>query len=196
MTPSDILPQKHRTCLVAVGSNLTSAWGDPRETVRKSLQLLGESVGVIRAASRLYRTPAFPAGSGPDFVNAAVKFETSLDAPAVLKAVHAIEAEAGRERKSRWAARPLDLDLIALDDLVLPDRATYERWSALDMEAQLQQTPPDLILPHPRLQDRAFVLVPLAEVAPEWRHPVLGLSVAQMRDRLGQATLREVVPLQ
>lgn len=91
--------------------------------------------------------------------------------------------------------RTLDLDLIALGDAVLPDAATQAQWRGLDPEAQRRLAPDRLILPHPRLQDRSFVLVPLADVAPDWRHPVLGLTVREMLAARPVAERSEVVPL-
>jgi len=78
---------------------------------------------------------------------------------------------------------------------VLPDPAGFRHWLDLPPEAQSREAPDRLILPHPRMQDRAFVLVPLADVAPDWRHPVLGRTVTQMRDALPAGLLAEVVPL-
>lgn len=130
--------------------------------------------------SALYRTPAFPAGAEPDFVNAALTFDSPLDPDQVLQLFHRIEAAHARTRRHRWAGRTLDIDLIAAGDAVLPDRATWRRWHDLPPAAQRSETPAELILPHPRLQDRGFVLVPLMDVAPEWRHPVLGRTIAQM----------------
>ena len=128
-------------------------------------------------------------------MNAAIRID-SADAPEViLTRLHAIETRHGRTRAQRWGMRTLDLDLLSVGDLVLPDTVTHAEWRALPPDLQRMRAPDDLILPHPRLQDRAFVLVPLADVAPDWVHPVLGLSVVDMRDRLPAADLAEVVAL-
>jgi 2-amino-4-hydroxy-6-hydroxymethyldihydropteridine diphosphokinase len=113
-----------------------------------------------------------------------------------LSRLHAIEARFGRERVRRWGPRTLDLDLLAYGELVLPDAVTQDRWRGLSPADQATQAPAELILPHPRLQDRAFVLVPLADVAPDWRHPRLGLTVLEMLNRLELAEIAAVTPLE
>ncbi len=134
--------------------------------------------------SAFYDTPCFPAGAGPDYVNAAAKLRGALPPARVLQTFLEIEARFGRMRQQRWGMRTLDLDLLAAGDLVLPDAPEQTRWRTLDPVRQQQITPPDLILPHPRLQDRAFVLVPLCDIAPDWVHPLTGYSVRQMHDAL------------
>ncbi|XDA98759.1 2-amino-4-hydroxy-6-hydroxymethyldihydropteridine diphosphokinase [Sulfitobacter sp. LCG007] len=190
------LPEFQRNCLVAGGANLTSSFGGPAATLRNAFQLMGENVGVIRATSRFYRTPAYPAGAGPDYVNAATWLVTDRQPLEILDMLHAIEAEAGRVRTRRWAARGLDLDLLAIDDLVLPDTDGYRAWADLAPQEQMREAPSELILPHPRIQDRAFVLVPLADIAPDWRHPVLDRTVREMLDGQPEAALGEIVALQ
>lgn len=150
---------------------------------------------VIRARSRNFQTPAFPAGTGPDFVNAAVALEGAFDAHEVLAHLHSVEAEMGRTREVRWGARTLDLDLIAIEDQVLPDAQTHQYWRELPLEVQKTTTPADLILPHPRLAERAFVLVPLCDIAADWHHPVTGASARTMLNALTQAQRDEVVAL-
>jgi 2-amino-4-hydroxy-6-hydroxymethyldihydropteridine diphosphokinase len=150
---------------------------------------------VIRAISPFYATPCFPAGAGPDYVNAAVALKWDRTAKEVLTALHRIEAELGRSRVQRWGQRTVDLDLIAIGDQVMPDAQTFAHWRDLPLDQQMKEAPDQLILPHPRMQDRAFVLVPLADVAPDWVHPVSGLSVVQMRDALDPAVRAEVVAL-
>ena len=172
--------QMGQCALIAFGSNDNSIWGDAKETVQKAMFLVSKSAISVAHHSGLFATPAFPADSGPDYVNAAMAFQTMLSAPALLSALHDIEAAAGRERRQRWGQRTLDLDLIALDDQVLPDDATHQRWRDLPLADQQRTAPEQLILPHPRLQERAFVLVPLLDVAPDWQHPLLKRTNTQI----------------
>ena len=186
-------------CLIALGANLPLRAGaqesGPGATLDAALRRLEAVTGAAALVSGFYRSPAFPPGSGPDFVNAAAALRLG-DAPeAVLAHLHAVEAEFGRRREARWGARTLDLDLIAVGDRVLPDVAAQARWRALDPRAAQGQAPDRLILPHPRMQERAFVLVPLADVAPDWRHPLLGRTVREMLAGLPEAARGEVVAL-
>jgi 2-amino-4-hydroxy-6-hydroxymethyldihydropteridine diphosphokinase len=182
--------------LIALGGNLAGDSGPPEATIRAAISEIAQAIGPIVAASPLYRTPCFPAGAGPDYVNAAIRLERGDDPAAILTALHAIETRHGRARLQRWGMRTLDLDLLAVGDLILPDAARQGEWRALPADLQRMRAPDELILPHPRLQDRAFVLVPLADVAPDWVHPVLGLSVAEMRDALPAGDRAEVVALE
>lgn len=149
----------------------------------------------IPAVSRLYRTPSFPEGAGPDYVNAAAILVSDAKPGVILDALHSVEAAFGRTRERRWGNRGLDLDLLASGNSILPDRATYDEWRTLPLEQQMEQAPDTLVLPHPRLHERGFVLVPLAEIAPNWRHPVLGKTVSEMLGDLGAADLAGIEPL-
>lgn len=166
------------------------------QTVAAALLRISAKLGGALQQSGFYATPAFPAGAGPAFVNAAAVVETDMTPAAILTVLHRIEAEAARTRDLRWGQRTLDLDLIGFGDQVLPDAATFHHWRNLPLAAQQEIAPSQLILPHPRMQDRAFVLVPLADVAPHWRHPVLGRTVTQMRDACPADDLASVTPLQ
>jgi len=167
---------------IALGSNLSVDEDEPKQVLQKAMEGLTEHDVQILAQSRFYSTPAFPAGSGPEFVNAAAKVAHLGSAENLMSILHAVEANFGRLRDQRWSARVLDLDLIAAEDLVLPNLERFEYWRNLDVATQMTATPEELILPHPRLQDRSFVLVPMLDIAPEWRHPVLQKTIQELAD--------------
>jgi len=150
---------------------------------------------VIRAVSRFFASSFFPPGAGPDYVNAVVRLSTDLAPQALLAVLHEIEASFGRERQLRWGMRTLDLDLLTMDDIVAPDPAAQDRWRGLDDAAQRRLAPDGLILPHPRLQDRGFVLVPLADIAPDWVHPVLRQPVSALLAALPAGDLAQIRPI-
>jgi 2-amino-4-hydroxy-6-hydroxymethyldihydropteridine diphosphokinase len=145
--------------LIALGSNLPSRVGTPCETLRAALVELACEDVRIAAVSSFYKTKAWPDPSDPSFVNAAAQIETELTPEALIARLHEVERSFGRERGVRNAPRTLDLDLLDYDGRV---------------EDGL------LVLPHPRIASRGFVLVPLCEVAPDWRHPVSGLTVQSL----------------
>lgn len=139
--------------LIALGGNI----GDVRATFPKAISnILGMAQTTLLARSSDYRTPPWGEEAQDPFINACVEVETSLDPHALLFTLQKIEKRFGRVRDQRWGPRTLDLDLLAYDDAVINQ--------------------PDLTLPHPRLFERAFVLVPLAEIAPD--RVIAGQSVA------------------
>lgn len=180
---------------VALGGNSALDGKSVHEALNESISLLDSGEMTLRSRSRMYSTPCFPAGAGPDFVNAAAVFRTSLPPEAVLRRLHEVESVFGRERKVRWSERTLDLDLLGYGDAVAPDEPTFRRWADLPLERQTREAPDRLILPHPRMQDRAFVLVPMAEIAPDWRHPVFGLTVAEMAAAIPAEERAQIAPL-
>ena len=142
--------------LIAAGSNLQFCGLDSQDIVLRAFQALSR-MSHLKQVSSLYETPAWPDPADPPFVNAVAEIETDMGPEALLEALHAIEAGFGRRRSERNAPRTLDLDLLAYGDLIREEAAGP-------------------ILPHPLLKTRAFVLVPLVEIAPDWRHPVTGES--------------------
>lgn len=174
--------EERNEALVAVGGNQPFAGMSLPDTIRAALAAIPRAGIEMVNESFLYSTPCFPAGAGPDYVNAAVsvRLDGAMGAAALLDLLHSIEADFGRERQARWGARSVDLDLLALGDMVVPDGATWDHWGGLSPTRQAVEAPNQLILPHPRIQDRAFVLVPLADIAPGWVHPVLKKSVSAM----------------
>ena len=161
--------------LVALGANLpTAAYGPPERALAEALRRLDARGAATRARSRLWRTAPVPASDQPDYVNAVARLETALAPEALLGEMLAVERELGRERRERWGPRTIDLDLLAYDAVVLDA--------------------PALTLPHPRLAERAFVLLPLADVAPGWRHPVSGLKVEELIARLPAEARAGVTP--
>ena len=148
--------------LVAIGANLPGPRGEPPLLAcRAAAEALGRLPGLrLVAVSRWYGTAPQPPSSQPDYVNGVARLQGEADPAWLLARLQAIEVEAGRRRGVPNAARTLDLDLIAMGDLL--------------------REAPDPVLPHPRAHRRAFVLVPLADVAPNWRHPLLHQSVAEL----------------
>jgi len=187
---TDPIPPK--IACIALGSNQPIGELAPPDVLKTAIDALNTRVGAIRARSDIYQTPCFPEGAGPDFANAVVTLTCDSPAETLLTHLHALEADFGRVRAARWSQRSLDLDLLAVDQEIAPDAATVQAWIDLPLQAQMREAPSDLVLPHPRLQDRAFVLVPLAQIAPDWVHPVLNRSVAEMCDMLPKAVRAKV----
>ena len=158
--------------LIALGGNV----GDVRATFEKAIaNICGMAQGVLLARSSDYATPPWGDEQQAAFINACIEIETDLDPHALLFTLHRIEKKFGRDRadERRWGPRTLDLDLIAYDDVSIEK--------------------PELTLPHPRLFERAFVLVPLAEIAPD--RVIAGRSVSAALARLSTAGLERLPDL-
>lgn len=163
---------------VALGANLSGPWGGPEAGVKEALQRFASYGIKVVAVSALYRTPAITPYAQPDFVNAVAKVESALSPKALLAQLHRIEEAFGRVRTQRWQERTLDLDLLDYDGLSWPEAAANQ-----------------LVLPHPRLSMRGFVLVPLAEIAPDWRHPVTGKSALDLLESLPESEKRGITAI-
>ncbi|MBV1925745.1 MAG: 2-amino-4-hydroxy-6-hydroxymethyldihydropteridine diphosphokinase [Rhodobacteraceae bacterium] len=183
------------SALIAIGSNLPTSVGDSAQTLGHAIHSLSDSGITLTAISRFFRTPFFPSKVAPDFVNAAILVTSNQNPAGLLAELHRIEQEFGRLRVQRWGSRKLDLDLLAVGQTVLPDTSTQRHWMNMSPAAQQHQAPDQLVLPHPRLQDRAFVLVPLSDIAPDWIHPVLCKTVSQMCSDLPAEDVAAVQPV-
>ena len=177
---------------IALGSNAVTMDESSISILQKAISAISERLCFVDVTSSFYQTPCFPVGAGPDYVNAVIAVRSDLEPRDLLAGLHQIEADFGRVREVRWGQRTLDLDLVATEDCILPDVEAVRTWIDLPMERQMSEAPSELLLPHPRLQDRAFVLVPWAEIAPDWRHPILGLTVREMLDALPEREKAEI----
>jgi 2-amino-4-hydroxy-6-hydroxymethyldihydropteridine diphosphokinase len=178
--------------LLALGSNVSNDLQDSYDLVKKSISELCKKTIKKINISNFYQTPAFPIGAGPDFINCVISAYTELDSLALLEELHWIEAKFGRKRLKRWGQRTLDIDLLDYDFNIKPNITYVQEWLNMPLGQQLKQFPNQLILPHPRLQERAFVLIPMVDVAPDWMHPILGKTTLEMRDALSLKTLNEI----
>lgn len=141
---------------IALGSNL----GDSQRTLESALKTLSNTPGIqLQVQSPIYRTVAVGPPQ-PDYLNACALFATTLEPAEFLETLLKTETQFGRVRRERWGARLLDLDLLLFDDLILHQ--------------------PNLEIPHPRMRERAFVLVPLNDIVPNWIEPISGKPIAEL----------------
>lgn len=146
--------------VIALGANIPSAVGSPVETLRAALALLEERGIRIEAVSGFHQSEAWPDPSDPAFTNAVAWIETDLEPAALLALLHDVETALGRKRSTPNAPRTLDLDLI-------------------DYRGRVEAVGPPA-LPHPRMGKRRFVLEPLREILPDWRHPETGETAGEL----------------
>ena len=184
--------QNDHQFLIALGSNISLGRIQPLEIIKMAITELIETHINLVSLSRFYETPAYPEGSGPSFINSVVKVEANYSPYGILKKLHEIEEKFKRQRNSRWGARTLDLDLIATNGQVLPSNEVFQYWFDLSFSEQIAKTPSELILPHPRIQDRVFVLSPLLDIEPNWIHPILNKTVVQLYEELPGQTKKDI----
>jgi 2-amino-4-hydroxy-6-hydroxymethyldihydropteridine diphosphokinase len=169
---------------IALGSNRAGRWGEPEEALDRAVEEL-EARGVeVTARSSWYRTAPFGNVNQPAFVNGVIAVETELSPRALLDLCHEVEAAAGRRRGVRWGPRHLDIDLVAYH---------HRHVEGAGERAKLAGGRLPLMLPHPGLRLRPFVLVPLREIAPHWRHPFTGETAGDMLRKLGPRVAGSVI---
>lgn len=142
--------------ILLIGGNL----GDRTGHLQQAVEQIDKQVGKVEKTSSLYETAAWGDVEQPDYLNQALLVSTGMDARTLLETVLAIEHNIGRIRRQKWGARVIDIDIIFYNDAVINQ--------------------PDLKVPHPQMQFRQFVLVPLREIIPDWQHPVLHQSVSTL----------------
>ncbi|MDR1020909.1 MAG: 2-amino-4-hydroxy-6-hydroxymethyldihydropteridine diphosphokinase [Synergistaceae bacterium] len=140
---------------LSLGSNV----GDSLAALRRAVQLISERIGAVTSKSGVYETAPWGMADQPNFLNVCVIAATDLTPLGLLDTAKAIERETGRVERARWGPREIDIDIIFYDDLVLNDQR--------------------LKIPHPLMEMRGFVMIPLLEIAPGWKHPAYGWTVAE-----------------
>lgn len=163
--------------LIAIGSNLPHPdFGSPLEICQAALETIPRIGCQVWGCSRWYKSAPVDAAGQPDYVNGVISVKSSLSPSALLRELHIIEARFGRRRTIPNAARVLDLDIVAYDEVI-------------------SEGNPPPILPHPRISKRAFVLLPLLDIVPDWVHPVSGISGKELVTELSNDQVCEPLSL-
>jgi len=145
---------------IGIGSNL----GDRKDNCRKAIKLLKENGIAVKKQSSMHETEPWGIKDQPKFINMAIEVETDKKPEELLRILKEIEKEIGRKETVKWGPRVIDLDILFYDDLILKT--------------------PDLEIPHPLMHERAFILKPLCEIAPDKKHPITGKTVREMLENL------------
>lgn len=161
---------------IAFGSNKELKSTKSQDVLKNALAALAEQAVTVEAVSRFWHSPAWPDPSDPAYVNAVARVSTALDPAHLLALLHDIEARFGRERRVVNAPRTLDLDII-------------------DYEGRISAPGETPILPHPRATQRAFVLLPLRDIAPDWTDPASGEGIDALISRLDAADIEATIPV-
>ena len=163
--------------LLGLGANCPGPWGTPAETFTRALDELARRGVTVEAVSHLYETAALGSARQAPYLNAVALVSTRLPPPALLRLLKQIEARAGRRRGGRpWGSRTLDIDILDYKGIRL-------NWSKRKAGQPRRQNRP-LVLPHAEIERRPFVLLPLLDVAPDWRHPVTKVSARTLWRRV------------
>ena len=184
---------KMNNYILVLGSNLSSEFGNSGETLKKCVGELRsfQAIHSLRE-SKWYISSSFINEREPRYVNVGVRFSTNLFPADLLNFTSDLENKYGRKRQRRWEPRTCDIDIILCDQLILPSKLHFEKWLKLDLLDQTVLSPNELILPHPRLQERTFFLKPLNDLQPDWIHPFLEMKAKEMLDSLPPNELQNI----
>ena len=168
---------------IALGSNLETENMTRLEMLNKALEYFPMfSISLIKVSS-FWESKSYPNKNQPNFINAVSEVQSILNPHQTLCSLKKIEIILGRKINSRWGNRVIDLDILAAGSLILPNLRIFNKWLKMPLQHQMQNQPNQLILPHPRIQDRLFVLKPLSEIDPNWIHPVLNKKPYELIDK-------------
>lgn len=183
---------KTKPCWLSLGSNLPFQDKQPIDVLKAAIAALGNAGVHSIEVSGFYQTEPVPKSDQPDFINCVVTGATDLLPHDLLAVCQSIEMSYGRKRATRWGTRTLDIDIIDYDQQLYP---SVDEWHAVAVNVSAGTKMPELVLPHPFMHVRAFVLKPLCDLTPDWRHPVYRTTAVGMLLGQPQAGQAGIVPI-
>ena len=182
--------------VVVLGSNLSSEFGNSAETLKICVDEIRSNPDIESLTeSNWYISSSFLNKREPRYVNVGIRFITKLNPISLLHFTSDLENKYGRKRQERWGPRTCDIDILLCDQLILPSKLYFNKWLNLNLSDQIRLVPDELILPHPRLQERTFFLKPLNDLQPDWIHPFLKVKAKEMLDSLPPYELESIQEL-
>ena len=182
--------------ILVLGSNLSSKFGNSTETLKKCVVEIRSYLAIESVLeSNWYISSSFLDEREPRYVNVGIRLCTNLKPIELLNFTSVLENKFGRKRQKRWGPRTCDIDILLSDQLILPSKLSFKKWMNLNLSDQIKVVPNELILPHPRLQERAFFLKPLNDLQPDWVHPFLKMNAKEMLDSLPPNELENIQEL-
>ena len=168
---------------IALGSNLETQNLSRQEVINTALGYFSQFNMILIKVSSFWESRSYPDKNKPNFINAVSEVLSDLNPYEILYELKTIETKMGRKNNTRWGNRVLDLDIISAGSIILPNSNVFNEWLKMPIQKQIKNQPNELILPHPRIQDRLFVLNPLNEVDPHWTHPVFKKTPLELINR-------------
>ena len=182
--------------VVVLGSNLSSEFGNSAETLKKCVDEIKSDPSIESLLeSNWYISASLLNKKDPRYVNVGIRFNTKLKPIQLLNFTSGLENKYGRKRQERWGPRTCDIDILLCYQLILPSKLYFNKWLNLNISDQIKLVPDELILPHPRLQERTFFLKPLIDLQPDWIHPFLKVKAKEMLDSLPPHELENILDL-